>query len=210
MAGRVALSVPRSRFVIVTNPASWMQFEPARTVGRAVTLAVRTAAAADAPGYPQVAAALTTMHPATSGLVLGAVVRRLLEDQHAAGLDGDDIRQVLRRCWADSAAWLPPASVSPVVLIAVLSSALGIHEPGVTYTELFPPEAAATEWADPDIGGGPPRANDPDGRPPTAAEYAWHAPLLIASLLGTSRRRMDSYLDAAFAEIARSQTMEQP
>lgn len=155
-------------------------------------------------------AALTAQQPATCGLVLGAVVRMLLEDQHPGGLDGDDIRQVLSGCWADSAAWLPAAAVSPVVLIAVLSSALGIHEPGVTHPELMPPEvAAAAEWVDPDVGGahGTSGAGDP---PPTAAEYAWHGPLLIASLLGTGGGRLDRYLDAAFAVIASSETMEQP
>ena len=177
-------------------------------MGRAITLAVGTAAAAQAPAYSQVSAALAAVHPATSGLVLGAVVRGLLEDQHAGGLDGDDIRQVLAGCLADTAGWLPPGSVSGVVLIAVLSSALGIHEPGVTYTELLPPAAAATEWLDPDIAGGADPATPP--APPTATDYAWHAPLLIASLLGAGIGRLDRYLDAAFADIARSETMELP
>jgi hypothetical protein len=135
----------------------------------------------------------------------------LLEEQHAGGLDADDIRQVLATCLADTARWLPPASVSTTVLIAVLSSALGIHEPGVTYTELLAPESAAKEWVDPQLSAAAPGAAATAGdRPPTAAEYAWHAPLLIAGLLSVGGRRLDRYLDAAFAEIARSETMELP
>ena len=94
------------------------------------------------------------------------------------------------------------------MLIAVLSSALGIHEAGVTYTELLAPEATETQWVDPETGAGSGTAAG--APPPTAAEYAWHAPLLIASLLRAGRGRLDQCLDAAFAEVARAETMEMP
>src|SRR2546422_952004 len=45
---------------------------------------------------------------------------------------------------------------------------------------------------------------------PTAAGYAWHAPLLIADLLAAGQRPLGGYLDAAFTEIARAETMEMP
>lgn len=197
--------------MVVAKTVPWAQFEPSGTVGRAITAAVRAAADADVAAYPQSSAELAGVHPMTSGLVLGAVVRRLLEDQHAGGLDGDDIREVLGRCRADTAPWLPPTSVSTAVLIAVVSSALGVHEPGVTYTELLVSEPAATEWVDPDVGGSGIASNAAAGsRPPTDAEYTWHAPLLIASLLRAGGGRLDRYLDAAFAEIARAETVELP
>ena len=77
------------------------------------------------------------------------------------------------------------------VLVAVLSSALGIHEPGVTYEEITGPIDAprpGDDWAgDPDvtsIGAAPDGQRALSG--PTAdrrPQYAWHAPLLIADLL---------------------------
>jgi hypothetical protein len=120
-------------------------------------------------------------------------------------------------------------------LVAVLSSALGIHEPGVTYEDVMgPPVASGDDWvgdptgghvvggageARPDRGAGG-HPHPPTGVPgsdeivpsqvPTAAAYAWHAPLLIVDLLATGRRRLDGYLDGAFAEIARAETMEMP
>lgn len=194
----------------MAKPLSWNQFEPSRTVGRAIVAAVRAAARADDAEYPQLCAELAAVHPATSGLVLGAVIRMLLEDKHAGGLDGDDIREVLRRCHADTAPWLPSAAVSTPVLIAVVSSALGIHEPGVTYQELLATATAPTEWSDPDLGGSDGSRPATAERPPTAAEYAWHAPLLIASLLASGGDLLDHHLDAAFAEIARAETMELP
>jgi hypothetical protein len=167
------------------------------------------ATAADRETYQQSIAELAALPAEQTGLVLAAVVRMLLEEQHGGGLDGDDIREVLVRCRADAGSWLPATSVSSTVLIAVLSSALGIHEAGVTYTELLPPEATEVEWVDPEGSGGPAAAVD-GARPPSAAEYAWHAPLLIASLLRAGRGRLDRCLDAAFAEVARAETMEMP
>lgn len=41
------------------------------------------------------------------------------------------------------------------------------------------------------------------------AAAAWHAPLLVADLAGTDRQ-LAGHLHAAFAEIARAETMEAP
>jgi hypothetical protein len=112
------------------------------------------------------------------GLVLGAVVRSLLEDLHPGGLSGDDIQDVLDRCLGTSAACFP--AVDANVLLVLLAGSLGIH----------------------------PDSEDP--RPVSALEMSTHAPLLIASLVGTSGRSFTAYLDAAFAEIARSETVEMP
>lgn len=182
---------------------------PARAVGAAIGRSVDLATAADRESYQQGIAEMAALPTEQTGLVLAAVVRMLLEEQHGGGLDGDDIREVLVRCRADTGSWLPPTSVSSTVLIAVLSSALSIHEAGVTYTELLAPEARETEWVDPE-GGGASAAAVGGAGPPSAAEYAWHAPLLIASLLRAGRGRLDRCLDAAFAEVARSETMEMP
>lgn len=130
----------------------WTVLEPARTVGRGVTTAVQYAALGDPSGYALAAAALGELPTLPTGAVLGAVVRMLLEEVHPGGLDGDDIREVLGRCLADTAGWLP--SVSARILIAVLSSALGIHEAGVTYVEALAPATSPVppEWVDPGVG----------------------------------------------------------
>ncbi|WP_290863193.1 hypothetical protein [Hamadaea sp.] len=69
----------------------------------------------------------------------------------------------------------------PEVLLVILAGALGVH-----------PEEA-----------------DGIARPPARA-VALHAPLLIAGLLPVTRRGLEFYLEAAFREMARSQTMEAP
>ena len=195
--------------------ASWAEHEPARALGAAITTAVAGAAGGDRRVYERAVVALDELPTAPTGSVLGAVVRLLVEDGHPGGLDGDDIRAVLGRCLADAATGLPGAAISTRVLIAVLSSALGIHEAGVTYVELLPPAAPeAGGWVDPEPvpaarPADAPRAAD-DSSPPTAGEYNWHAPLLIASLLVVAPRPLTRYLDAAFADIARSETMEMP
>jgi hypothetical protein len=69
----------------------------------------------------------------------------------------------------------------PHVLLIVLAGALGIH---------------------PDEHEGVTR--------PTPSELAVHAPILIAHLLRSKGLTLEPYLAAAFAEIARTQTMEAP
>lgn len=193
---------------------SWTDVEPSRTLGRAIGTAVRCASIVDRSAYTLATTALTELPSEATGSVLAAVVRMLLEDEHPGGLDGDDIREVIGRCIADALTWLPGAPVSTTVLVAVLSSALGIQEAGVTYVELLPPAPAQqrAEWVDPEpagSGGGFPAAGSVL-QPPTTAEYNWHAPLLIASSLVVIGHPLFRYLDAAFADIARSETMEMP
>jgi len=190
---------------------------PARTIGTAISRAVDAAEQRDVPGYEAAFAELTAVPAEQAGLVLAAVLRSLLEEQHPDGLDSDDIQAVLARCYRGAAGWLPLDRVEPNVLIAVLASSLGIHEPGVTYEEVTaPPKGPAEDWVgDPTGGyvhGG--AASAPAGPPastvPTAAQYAWHAPLLIADLLAAGRRPLGRYLDSAFTEIARVETVEMP
>lgn len=197
--------------------ASWRDLPgPARAIGGAITAAVDAAGECDRDAYVEAAAEVAALPAEQAGIVLGAVVRSLLETQHPDGLDGDDIQLVLGRCYRGAVSWLPIESVEVHPLIAVLSSALGIHEPGVTYAEIVgPPDPSrADDWAgDPDvtsIGADPTIDEAMTLRPPTAAEYAWHAPLLIADLLAVSGRTLGRYLNAAFSEIARAETMEMP
>ncbi|MGW5670945.1 hypothetical protein [Micromonospora sp. NPDC003776] len=108
----------------------------AREIAEAATVAVTAAGARDAEAYPTAVARLTGAD--RSGLVLGGVVRLLLEETHPDGLDGDDVRQVLERCVRSTAAWWP--EVDPHVLLVLLASALGVYDPG---DDDAPPDPAA-------------------------------------------------------------------
>ncbi len=94
------------------------------------------AGARDAEAYPPTVARLTAAD--RSGLVLGGVVRLLLEETHPDGLDGDDVRQVLERCVRSSAAWWP--DVDPHVALVLLAGALGVYDPA---DDDAPPDPAA-------------------------------------------------------------------
>jgi hypothetical protein len=175
---------------------------PARQLGNAIGRAVDAAAAGDRAEYEDATDALVSLPAEQTGILLGAVLRALLEDQHPDGLDSDDIQAVLGRCYRGAAGWLPPDRVRATVLVAALASALGIHEPGINEPAI--PAPAIPEHGTPEHG-------TPDLAPvPTAAEYARHAPLLVADLLAAGRRPLDRYLDAAFTELSRAQTMELP
>jgi hypothetical protein len=196
---------------------SWKELPgPARAIGTAISQAVAAAGDQDWEGYQAVAAEQALTAGEQSGQVLGALVRSLLEDQHPDGLDGDDIRVVLGRCYLGAAQWLPVERLDVHTLTAVLASALGIHEPGVTYQEITTASTPGTgDWVDPVVGhayGAVPAqsAAGTEIHVPSSAEYAWHAPLLIADLLAQGRRPLRGYLDAAFTEIARAETMEMP
>jgi hypothetical protein len=169
--------------------ASWRESGPALAIGTAVSLAVAAAGARDRDAYEAAAAELAAMPVDQAGGVVAAIVRALLEEQHPDGLDGDDVRAVLERC-VRGAAWLPAGASRPRTVVAVLATALGVHEAGLNYEEP----------------GAPP---DPDReKAPTPAEFARHAPLVVADLLATAGRPLRPYLDAAFAEIARAEAMD--
>jgi hypothetical protein len=150
-----------------------------RAIAAAVRDALAAAGSADRVAFQRAAERLTALDREQVGLVLGAVVRSLLEEMHPGGLTGEDMQDVLVRCAADSAAWFP--AVDADVLLILLAGSLGIH------------------------------ADGEEARPVTAAEMSSHAPLLITTLIGPGAGdRFDAHLDAAFAEIARSETVEMP
>lgn len=174
---------------------------PAREFVRALTQAVDTALSGrDAAAYDYTTARLVD-HP-SGGRVLGDVLRLLLEDTHPDGVDSDDITLLIGRCYRTAAAWLPPARVNAIVLLAALASALGIHEPGITYEALDLLHPDARDYHEPD-----------DTIPvpvPTWPDYAWHAPLLLADLLPFAPATLENYLDITFAEYARQAREEFP
>jgi len=192
--------------VSMTVP-SWQSWPaPVRAIGAAVLRAVDAAAGTDPQAYQDAAATVVGLPTGPTGLVLATVTRTLIEELHPDGLDADDVQLVLARCYRSAHGFLGDA-VDVRVLIAVLAAALGIHEAGLTYEEMGSIEAASDDW--------PPAPHTDDGeaatgRPPTPAEFAWHAPLVIADLLAASGRRIGPYLDAAFADLATGAAMEIP
>ncbi|MET7876931.1 hypothetical protein [Micromonospora profundi] len=98
----------------------------AREIANAAGEAVAAVQQRDAATYEVAVERLTGAD--RSGLVLGVVVRLLLEQTHPDGLDGDDVRQVLERCVRSAAEWR--ADVDPHVVLVLLAGALGVYDPG--------------------------------------------------------------------------------
>jgi hypothetical protein len=145
--------------------------QQARAVAVAATAAVDAAAERDADALD--AAALALAAADGSGLVLGMVVRRRLEELHPDGLDGDDVRTVLEDCVRAAAGWL--AWVDPHVVLVLLASALGVHDP------------------------------DEETGEPGPKELARHGPVLVAHLMTGAPRPLAAYITAAFGEIRRGE-----
>jgi hypothetical protein len=177
-----------------------------------VARAVDAAGGTDSAAYEDAAATVVSQPAGPTGLVLATVTRTLIEELHPDGLDADDVQLVLARCYRGASAFLGDA-VDVRVLIAVLAAALGIHEAGLTYQaepiyqQVDPVETATDDWPP------APQADEGEtatGRAPTPAEFAWHAPLVIADLLAAGGRRIGPYLDVAFADLATGAAMDLP
>jgi hypothetical protein len=185
--------------------ATWRELPgPARAIGVAITHAVDAAETGDRESYEEAAAEVVALPTEATGIVLSAVVRSMLEAQHADGLDSDDIQLILGRCYRRTAAWLPPDRIDVDTLVAVLASALGVPEAGITYDEIGAPPPGGDEWRDPFDDSERPR------KAPTTTAYAWHAPLLIADMVAEHGTSLSRHLDGAFNEIVRAETMEMP
>jgi hypothetical protein len=157
----------------------WRHLPPqARTVAAAAVAAVAAAGDRDVAEFDRAAETLAALDPERVGLVLGAVVRMLLEELHPNGLSGEDVQVVLSRCVRSAAQWLPDVDVD--VLVLLLTGALGIHQP------------------------------EEQARRLTPRHVARHAPLLVADLVAISGLPFADFLDTAFSEIERGETMELP
>ncbi|MEH1123186.1 hypothetical protein [Micromonospora sp. CPCC 206061] len=97
---------------------------PAQAVAVAASEAVAAAQERDRDRLEAAVAPLAVTEGA--GLVLGAVVRLLLEQTHPDGLGGDDIRRIIEGCARDVVAWEP--AIDPHVLLVLLAGALGVHD----------------------------------------------------------------------------------
>jgi hypothetical protein len=98
---------------------------PARTMARAVDAAVAAARAGELDAFAEATAHLVRLDRGQLIVLLGAVVRDLLEQAHPDGLDSDDAEQVLESC-VRSAQWYP--QLDRDALIRALTGALGVSE----------------------------------------------------------------------------------
>ena len=96
---------------------------PADTLVDAVEAAVAAAIVAQDPAYAQCVERLAAHDPTQLRVVLGSVVRSLLETLHPAGLSGADVGEVLSRCVRSAAPW---TDVEPAALVVVLTGSLGL------------------------------------------------------------------------------------
>jgi hypothetical protein len=87
--------------------------------------AVAAAGAADRDEFLRATERLAGLDAEQVGLVLGAVLRSLLEDLHPDGLTGDEVQDVIVRATTQAIGWFPEVDVNALVL--VLSGALGVH-----------------------------------------------------------------------------------
>ncbi|SCL62022.1 hypothetical protein GA0070606_3547 [Micromonospora citrea] len=125
--------------MLVGMTTTWRHLPaPAREIATAAGDAVAAARERDSEAYDIAVARLAAAE--RSGLVLGAVVRLLLEEGHPDGLDGDDVRQVLERCVRGAAGWRP--DVDPHVVLVLLAGALGVYDPDGDESPPDPPAVA--------------------------------------------------------------------
>ncbi|HEX3815174.1 MAG TPA: hypothetical protein VHX59_20255 [Mycobacteriales bacterium] len=99
----------------------------ARAIAAAITEAERCASAAEPASFAEAAGTLALLDQSQVRIVLGDLVRMLLEERHPDGLSTDDIRDLLERCSRSAAPWFP--AVDPNVLVVVLTGALGMQDP---------------------------------------------------------------------------------
>ena len=78
--------------------SAWRHLPPAaRPIAAAVAEAVPAVRQRDAETFTDAVDELASVDPGQAGLVVGTLVRLLMEDLHPDGLDADDVREVLRR-----------------------------------------------------------------------------------------------------------------
>jgi hypothetical protein len=99
----------------------------ARVLSTATEDGVAAVRSADPAALADAVARLSTRDFARASLVLGGVLRALLEHHHPDGLDGEDVRAVLTHCVRATAGW--ESEVDPTALLVVLTGALGLADP---------------------------------------------------------------------------------
>ncbi|RZS80163.1 hypothetical protein EV189_3644 [Motilibacter rhizosphaerae] len=98
---------------------------PVRALADVVEAALDAALAHDPDALDTALARVAVVGPEQAGRVLGELARRLLEEQHADGLDSDDVQAVVVRVSRAAGEWLP--DIDPYAVVAAVAGALGVH-----------------------------------------------------------------------------------
>lgn len=112
----------------------------ARAIAGATTDAVTAAQTADVPAFDEAVDRLAGCEPEQVRVVLGVLVRALLEDLHPDGVSGDDLLDLIKSCARTSYGWYPGVDLD--VLVVVLTGALGVHEPELEPRKFTPLDVA--------------------------------------------------------------------
>jgi hypothetical protein len=152
----------------------------ARVIASATMDAVSAVGGTDGAAFDDAVARLAAAEPEQVRVVLGVVVRALLEDLHPDGVSGDDLLALIKSCARTSIGWYPGVDVE--VLVVVLTGALGVHEPDLEPRHFSPLDVA-------------------QHAPLFIAE-------LLAT--GRARGSLSDYFTAAYLEISRAELNELP
>jgi hypothetical protein len=112
----------------------------ARAISSATTDAVAAVTSTDVAAFDEAVARLAAAEPEQVRVVLGVVVRALLEDLHPDGVSGDDLLELIKSCARTSIGWYPGVDIE--VLVVVLTGALGVHEPDQEPRQFSPLDVA--------------------------------------------------------------------
>jgi hypothetical protein len=102
--------------------------------------AARIATVEAVEAFDEATARLAATDPEAVRVVLGAVVRAVLEDLHPDGLVGDELLEHIRGCAVRAFGWYPEVDVQ--ALIIVVTGAMGVHEPDEEPRRITPAEIA--------------------------------------------------------------------
>lgn len=180
----------------------------ARALAQALTDVVDAARTGDPDLFDAAAGRLAGLDAEQVRVLLGAVIRSLLEGLHPDGLSGDDIHLVLDRCARDAGAWCP--EVDPSMMLVVLAGALGVHDDEPDRLVLGPLDVArqapliiADLLGRVDLLEGGDLLDGGDLLTGTASQDG-------GALRGGTGGSLAEYVDAALAEIARAECEEMP
>jgi hypothetical protein len=157
-----------------------------RAISAATTDAVAAARAQDVETFTEATDRLAAAEPEQVRVVLGILIRALLEDLHPDGLSGDDLLDLIKGCARTSIGWYPAVDVQ--VLIVVLTGSLGVHEP-----DTEPRPVTAVQVA---------------RHAPLFIAELLDAPGSAART--APARPLSAYVSDAFAELARAELNEMP
>jgi hypothetical protein len=112
----------------------------ARALAAAITAAVTAAGAEDAAEFAVAGEQLAAFDPSRAGVLLGGMVRSVLEDRHPDGLSAEDLQTAVEECVRSASRWF--TELDPGILVVLLTSAFGVHDADEESTRPTPLDVA--------------------------------------------------------------------